>query len=74
MTCGVAGQVSEIEWSFVKRSDGKDVYTFTRKFPSDGPAPTTTTKDVEFNGKRVVIFEDKVQTVVIDPPNKSDRI
>src|ERR1017187_4856561 len=68
MTCGISGQVSEIEWSFVERRGNKDVYRFTRRFPADTEAPTTTSKSVEFFDSRVVVFQDKFQVVVIEPP------
>jgi hypothetical protein len=70
MTCGFPGQVSEVEWSFVERRNEKDVYRFTRRFPSDTAAASTTSKMVEFSDRRVVVFEDKVQAVVIEPPKK----
>jgi len=70
MTCGFPGQVSEIEWSFVERHCNKDVYRFTRRFPSDTGTASTTTKIVEFSDSRVVVFEDNVQAVLIEPPKK----
>jgi hypothetical protein len=70
MTCGFPGQVSEIEWSFVERRGTNDVYRFTRRFPSDTAAASTTSKPIEFNDSRVVIFEDKFQVIVIEPPKK----
>ncbi len=70
MTCGFPGQVSEIEWSFVERRGDRDVYRFTRRFPSDTAAAGTTSKTIEFSDSRVVVFEDKVQAVVIEPPKK----
>jgi hypothetical protein len=70
MTCGFPGQVSEIEWSFVERQGSKDVYRFTRRFPSDTAAASSTSKTVKFSDSRVVVFEDKVQAVVIEPPKK----
>ena len=70
MSCGFPGKVSEIEWSFVERRGNKDVYRFTRRFPSDSVAASTTSKTVEFSDSRVVVFEDKFQAVVIEPPRK----
>jgi hypothetical protein len=70
MTCGFPGKVSQIEWSFIERRGTNDIYRFTRRFPSDTPAPGTTTKTVEFSDRRVVVFEDKFQAIVIEPPNK----
>ena len=70
MTCGFPGQVSEVEWSFVERRGTNDVYRFTRRFPSDTAAVSTTSKNVKFSDSRVVVFEDKFQAVVIEPPKK----
>jgi hypothetical protein len=70
MTCGFSGRVSEIEWSFVERRGTKDVYRFTRRFPSDTAAVSTSIKTVDFSESRVIVFEDKFQVVVIEPPKK----
>jgi len=70
MTCGYPGHVSEIEWSFVKRHNDKDVYRFTRRFPSDTADVSTTSKDVAFSDRRVVVFKDKFQVIVIEPPEQ----
>ena len=70
MTCGFPGKVSEIEWSFVERRGTNDVYRFTRRFPSDTAAASTTSKSVEFSESRVVVFEEMFQAVVIEPPKK----
>jgi len=70
MTCGFPGRVSEIEWSFIERREAGDVYRFTRRFPLDTADISTTTKDVEFNDGRVIVFEDEFQVVVIEPPQK----
>jgi len=68
MTCGFPGKVSEIEWSFVERRGDKDVYRFIRRFPADTAAADTTGKTVEFSDRRVLVFEDKFQALVIEPP------
>jgi hypothetical protein len=68
MTCGFPGKVSEITWSFVERRDGKDVYDFTRRFPIKSEHTATQTKQVHFAGKRVIVFEDKDQVIVIQSP------
>ena len=70
MTCGKAGQVSEVEWSLLERRGDREVYRFTRRFPSDTAAVSTTTKDVEFSDDRVIVFEDDYQVVVIEPPKQ----
>ena len=68
MTCGIPGRVSEITWSFVERRGDKDVYHFTRRLPLDAVDVVTSSKDVEFNDRRVVIFKDEHQTILIEPP------
>jgi hypothetical protein len=70
MTCGYAGKVSEIEWSFVERRGSNDVYRMTRRFPSDTPRVSMVSKLVEFSQSRVVVFEDESQVVVMDGPPK----
>jgi hypothetical protein len=70
MSCGWVGQVSEIEWKFVRRQGGKDVYEFKRRFPIETPKVETSSKEVQFEGKRVTIFEDKFWCIVIDGPRK----
>jgi hypothetical protein len=68
ITCGWLGSVSEIEWKLVRRQGEKDVYRFTRRFPIDAAETATTSKDVEFEGKQVTIFEDNFQCIVISGP------
>ena len=70
MTCGWPGKVSELEWSFVKTRGTNDVYRFTRRFPSDTPAAAATSKLIEFGGRRVTVFEDKHQVIVMEAPKK----
>lgn len=70
LTCGHPGKVSEIEWAFVERHGANDVYRFTRRFPSDTAAVTTTTKEIEFSDRRVIVFEDTFQVIVMEPPMK----
>jgi hypothetical protein len=61
-------KVSEIEWALVKRRGDKDVYRFTRRFPADAQNPSTTAEVVEYSGSRVIVFQDKWQVIVIEPP------
>ena len=70
LKCGYPGQVSEVEWAFVERRGNKDVYRFTRVFPSDTATASKSSKTVEFSDSRVVVFEDKFQVIVIEPPKK----
>ena len=70
ITCGVPGQISEITWSFVRRHDNMDVYSFTRRFPVDTASVLTSHKEVEFSTQRVLVFQDAHQAIVIEPPKK----
>jgi hypothetical protein len=74
MKCGFPGQASEIEWSFVERHGDMDVYRFVRRFPLDSTQPTITSKTIEFSDRRVVVFEDKAQVIVIEPPKKEGLV
>jgi hypothetical protein len=52
---------------------GKDVYhfSFTRTM-KDGASKTGSSKEVQFDGKRAVIFEDELHRVIIDTPSEQD--
>jgi hypothetical protein len=68
LTCGIVGKVSEITWKFVGQREGKDVYDFTRRFPLESESVATQTKQVEFAGERVILFEDKDQVIAVQSP------
>jgi hypothetical protein len=70
MTCGFPGKVSEITWTFIERRDGKDVYDFTRRFPLKSENTATQTKQVQFTGKPVTVFEDTDQVIVMQSPKE----
>jgi hypothetical protein len=66
LTCGPAGQVSELRWKLVRSEGDTDVYLFSRRFPADSQRSETVTREVAFSGSRVVVFEDQFQVIVID--------
>jgi len=70
MTCGHPGKVSETEWSFVERRGEHDIYRFTHRFPADSSSTNASSKSVQFRNARVIVFQDKFQAVVIEPPPK----
>lgn len=70
MTCGFPGKVSELQWEYIGQRGAADLYRISRRFPSDTPSVRTTTKTIEFTGKRVTVFEDADQVVVMDLPKK----
>jgi hypothetical protein len=69
-----AGKESELHWTYLGQNGSKDVYsfTFTRKTKADSPQTTTDTKRVQFEGKRVVVFEDPLHAVVMEPPSAEE--
>jgi hypothetical protein len=74
------GHESELKWTFVGRNGDKDVYwfTFTRtttKTPSPGRTTKdkiTTAKEVQFDGKQIVVFKDELHLVVMESPSAED--
>ena len=68
------GKESELRWTFVGRNAGKDVYrfTFTRQTKPDSSLKTTDSKEVQFEAKPIVVFEDALHTVVMESPSAED--
>jgi len=72
--CGHPGAVSDVSGKFLGSNSDGDVYQFTRRFPADAVNPAdikTTTRTVTYAGKRLMLFEDDVQQIVIYPPTES---
>ena len=70
LRCGLNKEISITKWSFLESRGGKDIYQFTRSFEVDPPAPTTQTKQIQFDGTRVIVFEDIGQVLVIQAPKQ----
>jgi hypothetical protein len=70
LRCGLNGKISITKWSFLESRDGRDVYQFSRSFEVDAPPAATQIKQIQFDGTRIVVFEDTAQTVVIQPPTQ----
>ena len=68
------GHESKLEWTFIGRNGDKDVYrfTFTRKTKKDSSSQTTASKEVQFDGKKVIVFEDELHCVVMESPSAED--
>ena len=68
------GHESELKWSFVGRNGDKDIYrfTFTRMTKAGSSDKTTTSKEVQFVGKQIIVFEDELHTVVMESPSAED--
>jgi hypothetical protein len=79
MRCGFRGKVSAISWTLAKSDAQGDHYDFIRVFPADEDGANTQKKRIQFNGKRIIVFKDDHQVVVIDPPatkenNKAEQV
>jgi hypothetical protein len=69
--CGDSGgKISEIEWQLLGQRGESDLYRIVCRFPADDPSPQVTTKEVEFSGKRAIVFQDEFHTIVIDSPKQ----
>jgi hypothetical protein len=68
------GHESELKWTFIGRNGNKDVYrfTFARRTKRDSSSQTTTAKEIQFDGKQIVVFEDDLHCVVMESPNEED--
>lgn len=68
------GQEHDLKWSFVGRNGSKDVYRFTfkRMMKKDSSSPTTNSKEVQFDGKQIIVFEDELHTIVMESPSEED--
>ena len=67
-----------MKWRFVRRDkdkDGdKDVYRFTFKRPAAAGSTDSNVaaKEIQFEGKKIVVFKDPLHTVVVELPNDDD--
>ena len=72
LTCGYPGLVSKITWKWNK--DKESTFVFTRVFPVDSDTPKISTREITYEGKRVIIFEDEHQVITIGPEeSKADQ-
>ena len=56
-----------LTWQFLYSSDAGDVYRFKKTFWWKGGNLDVQTKEITYTGKRIVIFEDKVQRIGMQP-------
>jgi hypothetical protein len=73
-TVTTSGRESELKWTFVGRNGDKDVYrfTFTRMTKAGSSGKATDSKEIQFDGKQIIIFEDALHTVVMESPGTED--
>jgi hypothetical protein len=65
------GRESELKCTFVGRNRDKDVwhFTFTRMTKAGSSGKVTTSKEIQFDGKQIIDFEDDLHTVVMESPS-----
>jgi hypothetical protein len=65
------GYEHKLKWTFVGRNQDKDIYnfTFTR---TTKIGKETTSKEIQFDGKQIVVFKDDFHTVVMETPSAED--
>lgn len=64
--CGRAGNLCEITWAFVERSEFGDIYKFSRIFPQAKDRQASQ-REVLFMGRETLIWQDEEQRVTIKP-------
>jgi hypothetical protein len=58
--------------AFVGRNEDKDVYRFSIKHLTNAGLSTGTSKEVQFDGKQVIVFQDDLYRVVMESPSAED--
>ena len=73
-TVTTSGHESELKWTFSGRNGDKDVYrfTFTRMTNAGSANKTTASKEIQFDGKQIIVFEDELHAVVMESPGDED--
>jgi hypothetical protein len=69
-----SGMTNTLTWAFVGRNEGKDVYRFSfmRMTKAGVSGQTAASKEVQFDGKQVIIFQDDLYRVVMESPTEED--
>jgi hypothetical protein len=64
----------ELKWTFIGRNGSKDVwhFTFTRMTKAGSSDKTTTAREIQFDGKQIVVFKDDLHTVIMESPSTED--
>jgi hypothetical protein len=64
--CGRVGNLCEISWLFMERSEFGDVYKFSRVFPQAKDRQSSQ-REVLYMGRETLIWQDEDQRVTIKP-------
>lgn len=66
--CGRVGNLCEITWLFMERSEFGDVYKFSRRFPqASKEEQRPSQREVLYMGRETLIWQDEDQRVTIKP-------
>jgi hypothetical protein len=74
-TAGRPDENFDLKWTFLGRNEGQDVYQFTLVEAHQTGTPALTTselKDIQFDGKQMVVFDDLFYNVIIKNPAPSE--
>jgi hypothetical protein len=64
--CGRAGNVCEVTWTFMEKSEFGDVYKFSRMFPQ-AKDKQNSQREVLYMGRETLIWQDDDQRITIKP-------
>src|SRR4051794_13908957 len=64
--CGRAGNVCELTWTFMERSEFGDIYKFSRSFPQ-AKDKQSSQREVLYMGRETFIWQDEDQRITIKP-------
>ena len=65
MSCGHPGASSRLTWEYLRTDQTGDHYRFTQMSAEDDPKLEKVSKEVVFDGKELLIFEDDSQRVYL---------
>jgi|GEM_PF-3927742 len=67
MTCGLKPNVSEVTWFHVGNNEAGDMYLFFRKFPLGEKSVKSSSTNIVYSGKEMVVWKDEVQQLILRP-------
>lgn len=73
MPCGLKPNVSEITWWCVGTNKLGDLYLFKRTFPLHDASAKTTSTNITYSGKEMVVWKDEVQQLILRPKNSTNQ-
>ncbi len=69
LTDRTPGKEIEVRWLFTRQKGDKDFYRFAviQNVVATDPTSKTFVKEIEFTGQRLVVYEDKLHCIVMEP-------